>query len=1024
MHFLLTAWILSALTLGAQQSAVRVREDKLNLPTYDEGAPDPNPQFAAFSHEYFPNYPYTIRTPVNKIRHMTQWRAIILENEYLSCRVLPDLGGHLYGCTDKLSGLEMFYANPAVRRGPESTRGAFVAMGIESSFPFAHSRVGSSPVDYAFSESDGIARVIVEDTDRVSGMSWRDEFVLRPGSAVLEQRVTLYNGTPARRGFHWWANAAIEVNDPHLRFIYPVHWMLPHGDTAMTSWPVSDAGVDLSDLANHRVALGLFAHGSNEPWMAVYKPKLRSGVVHYADAGEVKGKKLWLWGPDDKYVMENLTEKFNSYVEMQAGLMETQPEFAFLLPGEVRAFTHYWIPVRDMGGISRATPDAVLNLARTNEGIVVEIAATHPIHGARIVIADGPKTLFETGIDLDPKAKYSKTFDIDARQLTVRVRDDSGKNILEYTEGVYDSLPFDRNGKVPAPEPPPPGAESEADVIARGSYNERRDQFAIAWSAYRTGLQKYPASEGILLGAGRTASILNRFDDALRLLGPLAAKGLPEACWYFGAALAATGRLVDATAAFRQASLDVRYTTPARLRMALLAAAAHHMPEAVATIQSSAAEPGATVFTGGFEVAILRRDGKPDAAKERLAFWLNRDPANNMLRAERVLLGLPDDASFWNHLAADPERILNLADSYFDLGAYDDALRFLDRQYASVPATETEPGAVLPQKHPMVVYHRGYARLRLGQDPAPDFKAASALSILYIFPSRTSSWPVLKAALDRNDADATAHALTGDLAMASMDPDTAILHWRKALSLKPDLPAVDEMLARALPKMKPEMKRDPAATSVAPAGDAAGLALVQSALDPDRAAGVFTNANFPNEKQPDNVRRAYIETQMQRLLLRAENGKCTEALPGLETLGDEDKGLAFSMDGFRFQMKAAHFQYYLAVIENACGLDKAAKKRWSKVSGSNQPAGSLEFAFPILAAGRLAEKDWRRRIAGALQDLKGDAPEILFARGVLLMAAGNRDEGDRLLQETSKSDNAMIRYLSLVALRENSKASR
>ena len=155
--------MLAAIFLRAQDAAVHVREIQVSFPTYDEGAPDPNPQFDLFYKDAFPNYPYTIRTPVNKARRMVEWRTSVLENEYLSCRVMPDLGGHLQGCTDKIAGREIFYANPAIRRGPESARGAFVAMGIESSFPFAHSRVASSPVDFAYSDRDGMGRVVVED---------------------------------------------------------------------------------------------------------------------------------------------------------------------------------------------------------------------------------------------------------------------------------------------------------------------------------------------------------------------------------------------------------------------------------------------------------------------------------------------------------------------------------------------------------------------------------------------------------------------------------------------------------------------------------------------------------------------------------------------------------------------------------------------------------------------------------------------------------------------------------------------
>jgi hypothetical protein len=30
--------------------------------------------------------------------------------------VLPDIGGHLYTCTDKVSAKSMFYANPSIKK--------------------------------------------------------------------------------------------------------------------------------------------------------------------------------------------------------------------------------------------------------------------------------------------------------------------------------------------------------------------------------------------------------------------------------------------------------------------------------------------------------------------------------------------------------------------------------------------------------------------------------------------------------------------------------------------------------------------------------------------------------------------------------------------------------------------------------------------------------------------------------------------------------------------------------------------
>ena len=104
---------------GAQQSGstpgpARAWLDSVVIPAYEEGLPDANPPFDLF----VPvtggrlNYPYTLRNNLTDVRTDKTWRALWLENEYLKCLILPDLGGHLYSCTDKRNGQQMFYANP------------------------------------------------------------------------------------------------------------------------------------------------------------------------------------------------------------------------------------------------------------------------------------------------------------------------------------------------------------------------------------------------------------------------------------------------------------------------------------------------------------------------------------------------------------------------------------------------------------------------------------------------------------------------------------------------------------------------------------------------------------------------------------------------------------------------------------------------------------------------------------------------------------------------------------------------
>src|SRR6202140_318062 len=192
MHGLFLAFcFFTSGTLATAQ--VHVWEGTLKLPVYEEGAPDPTPPFDQFAVNRF-NYPYTLRMEITNNRVEHDLRAIYLENEYLKCSVLPDIGGHVYTCVDKINGLPMFYANPSLKKAKIGYRGAWAAFGVEFNFPVSHNWVSMSPVDFAYgAHTDGSASITVSNIDRVYGIQWTVELALRPGSAVLEQHVAVNN---------------------------------------------------------------------------------------------------------------------------------------------------------------------------------------------------------------------------------------------------------------------------------------------------------------------------------------------------------------------------------------------------------------------------------------------------------------------------------------------------------------------------------------------------------------------------------------------------------------------------------------------------------------------------------------------------------------------------------------------------------------------------------------------------------------------------------------------------------------
>ncbi len=1059
----------------AAGNSVRAWQSSIQLPTYDEGDPDPDPQFPAFVYDH-PNYPYPLRTNLTNVRKERAWRTLNLENEYLFCRVLPDLGGHLYSCRDKRSGREVFYANPVIKKGLIGLRGAWVALGIESNFPAAHARDSTSPVDFALrSESDGSARAVVEDIDRVSGMEWRVEYVLRAASTVLEQRVTLYNRGGARRAYDWWANAGIEYDDPAARFILPARLVADHTSSVIESWPVTSRGTNESLVAGHKTSTAWFALGSREPFFALYKPGSRSGVAHLADPQVVAGKKLYLWGDaDDAIVRSTLTDNFPSYVEIQAGLFQNQGIFQFLEPGVSRTFSEYWIPIHDMDGISRVTGEALVNLERRTEPakgpvLFLEVSATHAIQGAAIRVFSPGQPAFQTRADLDPATTFTHVLKAPGpAAYTVQLADSRGVILLEHTEGRYDA-DGPEGVTLGTQAPPVPGKNEPQTVrLGGGTSHELADRLRSALYEYQKGLEQFPDSIPLQKALGRLDVALSRFEESAKLLARVhaAAPGDDETSYYLGVAQAMLGRDADARGALSEVRSTSPFAAPAALQLASIAARAGQYTAGLAALGPLLSTPSSTARAGTLEIAFLRHAGRQKEAAAEVAVWEAIDPADSMLRFEHTLL-VADDPELWTHLAADSERVLNLVDDYLSLGMADDALRLLAHAYPPAPPETIEPGTVPPAGSPLFFYYRAWCRARLGQSPSEDLEAAAAASTRYAFPFRPSSFAALTFALQSDSRNVQARLLLGRLFMHRMMVDEAIEEWQQARLLNARLPELYRDLGKVLIEVKKDpiggllvlregLKVDPAnpellagmarvdraslatsapaepgapALSVAPTpSEVAAAAMLKAASGhPEDAAGLFDPHVFSAEKQPESVRRAYIEVQLQALLAQAAAGLCSDLAFRIDRLGEENRSLPFTFFGFGKFTNAAHFQFYLAKAQESCREAQGSRKRWTKIGRMSESLPSLEFVFPLLAAWKLNPEEAKPRIAAALQSVRaalagaqGDSrPPLAFAEGALLYAQGENERAAFRLQEALKTaQDASLKYLALIQLSE------
>jgi Flp pilus assembly protein TadD len=924
------AAILVALGQANANAQVKVWEGTITLPSSVEGDPDENPPFDLFATRSF-NYSYTLRQNIRNERPPKTWRAIYLENEYLKCSVLPDLGGHVYTCVDKVSGEPMFYANPSIKEQLVSYRGAWAAFGVEFNFPVSHNWVSVSPVDFSYStHGDGSASVTVGNIDRVYGMEWTVELVLRPGVSRLETHATLANRDGVRHRFYWWTNAGVQVWDDS-RLYYPMQFSAAHGFKDVDTWPVNSKGMDLSVIANHTAGpVSRFVYASREPFMGIYHPHTNTGVVHYSDYAELPGKKIWTWGvdPDGLQWRKALSDNNSAYAEVQAGLYRNQETFAFLEPQQVIRFQEYWMPVRKIGGITRANPHGVLFLKRSDgSGGTITLHAgfnaNERLQGATVSILDGTKVISTETADVSPATSWAKDFTAlpAGDKYTFRLQDANGAVLLEHTEHKWDWWPRDQVhvGTQPEYRPRPEAEWGDGDFIEAGRDQEQNGAVLKAWQTYENGLRRYPSSYVLLKAAGRLAVGLLRYEEAEAMLTRACERDTTDAevHYYLGLAREGLGQDYRARGEFETATRMPEWRAAGSLKLAELLEREGDKKEAGRWIKAAELSSPDDERVAEVNAVVLRLGGTPDAPAIAAAA-LTRFPTSTLLRIE-CGRGRSENQALWLHLAADPARVLHAATEYMSLGDYRDALLLLSRDYPIVPAGQAEPGTALPQQNPLVAYYRGYCKEKLGEPSAADYKKAAELSVRYIFPNRAESEPVLRSALKADENDANAHWLLGALLFSRGQSERAVSEWQTARRLKPGIPALDASLGRellaqgsaqeaaqvleegtrvdatnpevystlddALSRLGGSAKERAAMLQRYP--DAAAmpsklvLLLARNLADAGEfqaATALFRNRYFERAEQGTDVRRIYLEVKLKQAQEFARKGDCRGAL--------------------------------------------------------------------------------------------------------------------------------------------------
>ena len=794
-----------------------VYEQTVVIPTYKTGGMEKNPLFIekrAYQGSTGKVYPLPICEKISDTREDAEYKAVILENDYLFVMVLPELGGRIQRALDKTNRYDFVYYNRVIKPALVGLAGPWISGGIEFNWPQHHRPSTFMPVDYTLSENpDGSASVIIGETDRMYGTKSTMVISLYPDKAYIEIQGKLYNPTDIPQTFLWWANPAVSVND-HTFSVFPpdVNAVMDHGKRAVSTFPIAtgeyykadySAGVDISRYKNIKVPTSYMAAHSDFDFVGNFDESRDAGLLHVADHHISPGKKQWTWGCGNfgKTWDQNLTDEDGPYIELMTGVYcDNQPDFSWLKPHEEKNFVQYFMPYKTVGRVSNATRDVVLGveyidadgkaldpdpfafgreaneaLRQKSSAARVKVYASGVFPGAEIVIRSAGREICRRKADLSPLQAVVETME-GLRDYEVTVYDADGNILCEYREYIRENLPIPEPAEaLKAPEE----IQSLEELFLAGQHLEQyRHATFLPSDYYLEGLRRDPADIRLnnayglyLLRNAQVPESIPYFEAAVkketwRNPNPYAG----EAHYNLGLGLEQLDRDQEAYDAFFKAVWSAETAGPAYFHLACISLRQGKAAEALRFADESLIRGWHDMKTRSLKASILwKLSGDTPEYRHFLEESLAIDPLYLPL-----LYRSAGQAGFDRAAGGRPEEYLNTAYEFMAFGCREDAAAVL---------------TACPAETPLKYYALSAAEGSLNGPDAAVRQAVKAeqLPTDFCFPNKPEELQILEEAVSILPSAPKAHYYLGEFFYDRKDYERAILHWQAAVEEQPDL---------------------------------------------------------------------------------------------------------------------------------------------------------------------------------------------------------------------------------------------
>lgn len=427
-----------------------IKEESRSILTYPYSDPNPVPAMA-ISSMVSPFYPYFVFDGFTDKGIRKDWKVITLENKYINVTVLPEVGGKVWGATEKSTGKEFVYQNHVLKFRAIGIRGPWTSGGIEHNFglDLGHAPWTASPVDYIINKNDdGSVSCTVGGLDLASRTQWRVKIILPPDKAYFETRSMWYNPTPLHDAYLSWENGGFRASDD-LQFFFPGNFYIGH-DGSVNLWPYDKEGRDLSWYKNNNFGSSKSYHVSGyfTSWFGGYWHDSDFGFGHSAPYSDVPGKKIWIWSlARDGAIWEDLlTDKDGQYIEAQSGVKFNQAnrESGYnspynqlsMRPHYTETKTEYWFPVVKTRGMADAGKYGTLNVIHSNDSIQIYLCPNTELKDSMVIDLNG-RQLFSSVLKLKPLEVWHEKIYLNGEKYK-NLKVTFGNNLLVYDSGNND----------------------------------------------------------------------------------------------------------------------------------------------------------------------------------------------------------------------------------------------------------------------------------------------------------------------------------------------------------------------------------------------------------------------------------------------------------------------------------------------------------------------------------------------------------------------------------------------------------